>query len=250
MGERVLPAPRNPIHPSDASDSARSPEELARECLAVGGAAALDDFDLLALVLRPGIGYREAARVARSMLSGAGDLVSLAVYSSDELMAHAGLGEAKAASLIAAFELGRRLVAAPLEIGARISSPEDVRQHFAPLLAEARRESFHVLLLDGRHRLMRVERISLGTLTASLVHPREVFREAIRRAAAALVLVHNHPSGDPAPSAEDRRVTRRLCDAGGLLGIPVVDHVVVATGGYFSFSESEPDFRGGRASGG
>jgi DNA repair protein RadC len=101
------------------------------------------------------------------------------------------------------------------------------------------RESFHVLMLDGRHRLIALEEVSVGTLTASLVHPREVFRGAIRHAAASILLVHNHPSGDPSPSAEDRAVTERLYGAGELLGISVIDHVIVAAEGYFSFREAD-----------
>jgi DNA repair protein RadC len=112
-----------------------------------------------------------------------------------------------------------------------------VFRHFHPTLRDAPHERFLVVLLDGRHRLMRHEMVSQGTLTASLVHPREVFRPALRESAAALVLVHNHPSGDPAPSSEDREVTARLVRAGELLGIPVLDHVVVAERGYTSLRE-------------
>ena len=124
------------------------------------------------------------------------------------------------------------------------SFPRIVREehYFRPRLREFQRESFHVLLLDGRHRLIGLEAVSIGTLTASLVHPREVFREAIRRAAAAMLLVHNHPSGDPVPSIEDRDVTRRLQAAGELLGIRVLDHVIVAEEGYYSFREQDPSF--------
>jgi DNA repair protein RadC len=129
-----------------------------------------------------------------------------------------------------------------LERGQRIESPRDIQRHFRWRLRDWRRESFHVVLLDGRHRMMAVEAVSLGTLTASLVHPREVFREAIRRAAAAMLLVHNHPSGDPSPSQEDRDVTRRLEAAGELLGIRVLDHVIVAEDGYFSFRQQDPEF--------
>jgi DNA repair protein RadC len=149
-----------------------------------------------------------------------------------------GLGPAKAASLLAAFELARRLEEKPLEWGLPIRSPVDIHRHFQSRIRGAHRESFHVLLLDGRHRLIGEAEVSVGTLTASLVHPREVFREAICAAAAAVVLVHNHPSGDPSPSGEDRRVTERLVSAGGLLGIPVVDHLIIAEGGHFSFREA------------
>jgi DNA repair protein RadC len=149
----------------------------------------------------------------------------------------AGLGPAKSASLIAACEIGRRMATRRLEVGARIHGPADVHGHFFERLRDCNSERFHALLLDGRHRVMGEVLVSQGTLTASLVHPREVFRAAIRRAAAALVLVHNHPSGDPAPSAEDRQVTDRLVKAGELLGIRILDHVVVAERGYYSFSE-------------
>jgi DNA repair protein RadC len=139
--------------------------------------------------------------------------------------------------LVAACEIGRRLSTRRLDVGARIHGPADVHAHFFEWLRSCEREQFHAILLDGRHRVMGDVLVSQGTLTASLVHPREVFRSAIRRSAAALVLVHNHPSGDPTPSAEDRRVTERLVQAGELLGIRVIDHVVVAERGYRSFSE-------------
>ena len=126
----------------------------------------------------------------------------------------------------------------PLVRGEAIRSPQDVQRHFAPQFHGRPQESFHVLLLDARHRLMSAHEVSVGTLTASLVHPREVFREAIRQAAAALLLVHHHPSGDPSPSPEDRSVTERLTAAGHLLGIAVVDHVIVAEGGFFSFQQA------------
>jgi DNA repair protein RadC len=118
-----------------------------------------------------------------------------------------------------------------------IRSPSDVYRHFHPSLRDARQERFVVVLLDARQRVLRSEVISQGTLTASLVHPREVFRPALRDAAAALVLVHNHPSGDPTPSTEDREVTARLASAGEILGIRVVDHVVVAERGFCSLRE-------------
>jgi DNA repair protein RadC len=122
-------------------------------------------------------------------------------------------------------------------VGASIRSPADVYQHFYPSLRDARQERFVVILLDARHRVLRSEVVSQGTLTASLVHPREVFRPALRDAAAALVLVHNHPSGDPSPSAEDREVTASLVKAGEILGIQILDHVVVAERGFRSLRE-------------
>lgn len=162
----------------------------------------------------------------------------LSEATAEEIEDQAGLGPAKSASLRAALELGRRLESMPLARGRPIHSPIDVQRHFQPRLRDLKREAFHVLLIDGRHRLIREEEVSLGTLTASLVHPREVFRPAVRGAAAALLLVHNHPSGDPTPSAEDRAVSLRLRDAGELLGIQVLDHVIVSHGGFYSFREA------------
>jgi len=157
----------------------------------------------------------------------------------------------QSATLRASLELGRRLAARRLPAGHAIRGPADVFRHFHPHLRDAAHERFLVVLLDGRHRVMRQELISQGTLTASLVHPREVFRPALRGAAAALVLVHNHPSGDPTPSREDHEVTCRLVRAGEILGVPVLDHVVVAERGYRSLRDACPEAWGkeGDASG-
>jgi DNA repair protein RadC len=143
----------------------------------------------------------------------------------------------KGAGLEAALELGRRLATRRLRVGDAVLGPEDVFRHFHARLRDAPHERFLVLLLDGRHRVVREVVTSQGTLTASLVHPREVFRPALREAAAALILVHNHPSGDPAPSREDREVTVRLARAGEILGVPVLDHVIVAERGWASLRD-------------
>jgi len=203
---------------------------------------ALADHELLALVLRSGDRVRDASTIARAVLERFGGLRGLEMAAARDLERVPGLGPAKAASLRAALELAGRVMEEPLLRGAPIRSPADVQSHFRRSLCRRPRESFYVLLLDGRHRLISSEEVSVGTLTASLVHPREVFRDAIRSAAAAIVLVHNHPSGDPSPSAEDRSVTTRLREAGELLGIRVVDHVIVASSGYFSFREAGDEF--------
>jgi DNA repair protein RadC len=134
-------------------------------------------------------------------------------------------------------EIARRISSQPLERTARVDSSSVVHAHFGPLLASEKRESFHVLLLDSKNGLMAKSRISQGSLGASLVHPREAFRPAVMAAAAAVIFVHNHPSGDPSPSREDHEVTARLREAGTLMGIPVLDHVVVAARGYYSFAD-------------
>ena len=209
--------------------------ERPRERLLAHGASSLTNSELLAILLRTGARGRAATQLAQQLL--ANGLETLAQCAPGELAAIPGIGPAKAAGVLAAFELGRRLAAKPLQRGERIGSPEDVHRHFHARLRDAKAEEFHIVLLDARHRVLRSVLTSQGTLTASLVHPREVFRPALREAAAALVLVHNHPSGDPTPSSEDREITRRLARAGALLGVPVLDHVIVADRGYASLRE-------------
>jgi DNA repair protein RadC len=234
----LLPSPVS----VSTSVSTTSSTDRPRERLNQKGVRALADAELLALVLRTGDRKNDASTIARAALDRFGGLVGLAAATGPALEAMPGLGPAKSASLRAAIELARRILDEPLERGQPIRSPADVQRHFRGRLRDFQRESFHVLLLDGRHRLITTEEVSVGTLTASLVHPREVFRDAIRNAAAALVLVHNHPSGDPSPSIEDRSVTERLRSAGILLGIRVLDHVIVAKSGYFSFRETGKAF--------
>lgn len=153
------------------------------------------------------------------------------------LITLAGLGARQARRLAAAFELGRAVERSGRRSGVALSSPAEVYRLLAPELRGLDKETFHVLLLDTRHRLRGRARVSEGTLTASLVHPREVFGPALSRKAAAVVVVHNHPSGDPEPSAEDEAVTRRLLDAGRLLGIPLLDHVVLGDGAWVSLRQ-------------
>ena len=208
-----------------------------RERLAALGPHALSDAELLALLLRIGGHGSSALASARALLDLCGGLLGLARTSGRELARSRGVGPAKASSILAAVEIGRRLAALRLPQGQAIRGPEDVFRHYHPSLRHASQERFAVLLLDGRHRLLGEETISVGTLTASLVHPREVFRPALRACAAALILVHNHPSGDPSPSEEDRSVTERLARAGEILGVRVLDHVIVAERGWSSLRE-------------
>jgi DNA repair protein RadC len=211
--------------------------DAPRERLAGLGAEALSDAELVALLLRTGAARLSAREVAQALLRRHGGLRGLSRAVLPELRCQTGVAEAKAASLLAAFELGRRVASLRLRRGDPIRSPADVHRHFHPLLRDASHERFLVVLLDGRHRVIRPVLTSQGTLTASLVHPREVFAPALREPAAAVVLVHNHPSGDPTPSREDREITARLAAAGEILGIPVLDHVVVAEQGYVSLRE-------------
>jgi DNA repair protein RadC len=154
-----------------------------------------------------------------------------------ELKSLAGIGLAKAASIKAAFELGRRLSSGDISRPHRFQDSRGVAAYFRPQLLNLRKEIFVTVLLNGRHELIRETTVSEGCLTSSIVHPREAFRAAVRESAAAVLFVHNHPSGDPTPSVEDRRLTERLVEAGKILGIRVLDHVVVARRGYASLLE-------------
>lgn len=148
-----------------------------------------------------------------------------------------GLGPAKAAQIKAAIEFGRRLVAASPEERPKIRSPRDVFNLIGPGLRDEKREHFVALLLDTKNGVLRQKTVSIGDLSSSIVHPREVFLEAIRHSAASMIVAHNHPSGDPTPSPEDAAVTRRLQEAGELLGIELLDHIVIGDNRFVSLKE-------------
>lgn len=196
---------------------------------------------LIERVLRPRPSPRRIAisgRVGTRLLEAVGGLAGLARASAVELASHPGVGQAGADRLVAAIELGRRAASRAPVAGLPFRSPDDVDRYLRPLVRDLEVERFHVFCLDARHRLKRCDVVSIGTLTASLVHPREVFRIAVRESAAAILLAHNHPSGDPTPSVEDAAVTQRLSNVGRLVGVPVLDHVIVAGGGFYSFREA------------
>lgn len=198
------------------------------------GPRALSVRELLALLVGSGGKGGSALDVAGRILGDAGSMRRLAERNAEELAAVPGVGRATAARVVAALELGRRVGAAAHDDRVRIQGPADVHKRMGPLLRDLRQEEFHALLLDSQHRVVRDVVITRGILDASLIHPREVFRPAILESAAAVILVHNHPSGDPTPSAEDRAVTRQLRDAGRAMGIPVLDHVIVGDGKWAS----------------
>jgi len=171
------------------------------------------------------------------MVSG-GSLRGLAARPSAELLRMRGVGPAKAARLLAAFELATRLTQESRPPVPRIREPADVSRLMGPRLRDLPVEEFHLLALDSQSQVLRDVLITRGLLNSSLVHPREVFRAAIAEAAAGIIVVHNHPSGDPTPSAEDRAVTRQLAEAGRLLDLPVYDHVIVAGDRFVSFAST------------
>ncbi len=213
-------------------------EERPWERMAAAGPEALSSAELVALVLAAGRPGGSGLALASGLLRRFGSVRALAARSLGELTAEPGIGSARAAALVAALELGRRMAETRLLPGARLGSSGDVFHHYHLRLRDLKRERFLALLLDGKHRLLGEVLVSEGTLTASLVHPREAFAPAIRESAAALVFVHNHPSGDPSPSPEDLELTRRLVAVGELVGIQVLDHVVVGDGRHHSFADA------------
>lgn len=210
-------------------------EERPRERLARHGAAALSNRELLALLVGTGARRLSALDLAERLI-GSG-LRDLAGRSLSELEGERGLGRAKAARLLAALELGARVASEGREAAPAFRAPEESARYLLPRYGSRPVETFGLLALDVRHRLKREAVISVGCLTSSLVHPREVFQEAVVSRAAALVLFHNHPSGDPEPSAEDISLTRRLASAGTLMGIEVLDHLVLGAGRYVSLKQ-------------
>jgi DNA repair protein RadC len=213
--------------------------ERPRERLKGLGPQALSAAELLAIVLGSGTGTASALTVAQSVLGRAsGSLRRLATLPVAALTSVSGVGPARAVAIHAALELGRRLADEGRDEGAPIRAPRDVYHAYVGRLQDLPVEEFHVAVLDAQHRLERDILVTRGILNSSLVHPREVFREAIAERAAAIVLVHNHPSGDPTPSPDDRAVTEQLVAAGRLLDIPVHDHEIVGRGRFVSFAEA------------
>ncbi len=211
--------------------------ERPREKLVAMGARSLNDSELLAILLRTGNRNESAVALAQRLLATFGGIPGLSRALVAELSRVKGIGMAKGAQILAALELGRRLSERSLIPEESIRSGESVYRLLGPRLREERRESFWVLLLDTKHRLKRMEKISEGTLSMTPVHPREAFSPAVRESASAVIFVHNHPSGDPEPSPEDWSLTSRLVECGTLLGVRVLDHIVTGDHAYVSLRE-------------
>ncbi len=222
------------------------PHERPRERFRALGPTALRTAELLAILASSGTGGRSALEIAESLYDRFGrSLRRLGSAPGTQLMAVPGIGEARAVAIQAALELGRRAAEEVRHDDDRVATPRDVYRRFELRLRDLRQEEFHVLLLNTQNAVMREVMVTRGILDASVVHPREVFAPALSEAAAAVILIHNHPSGDPTPSPADREVTRQLVEAGRLLGIPVRDHVIVGNGRFASFLDlgyiSNPD---------
>ena len=211
-----------------------------REKMAANGAAVLTDAELIAILLRTGTAEKSAIDIASEMTADGGLYKRLAgITRLNELTNIKGLGQAKAATVLAALEIGRRIASAkPIE-KIHLSCPQDVADFLMPRLRYAAKEQFVVILLNNKNKVIGTEVVSEGSLSSSIVHPREVFAPAILHHAAAIMVAHNHPSGDPKPSIEDEEVTRQLLRSGKVLGIPMIDHVIIGDGNYYSFLENE-----------
>lgn len=211
-----------------------------REKMAANGAAVLTDAELIAILLRTGTAEKSAIDIASEMTADGGLYKRLAgITRLNELTNIKGLGQAKAATVLAALEIGRRIASAkPIE-KIHLSCPQDVADFLMPRLRYAAKEQFVVILLNNKNKVIGTEVVSEGSLSSSIVHPREVFAPAILHHAAAIMVAHNHPSGDPKPSIEDEEVTRLLLRSGKVLGIPMIDHVIIGDGNYYSFLENE-----------
>lgn len=212
-------------------------DERPREKLLNHGPESLSDAELLTILIRQGSGNNSAFDLAKRILHDAHNLHGVAAMSAVELMRMKGIGEAKAVELLAAFEVGRRLEARQDAEKIVVRSPDDVAKIMIPRLRDLTTEEFHVLVLDAQNGVRKEVKLTSGTLNASLVHPREVFKVAIDHRAAAIVVVHNHPSGNLEPSREDIDITCQLVEAGKTIGIPVHDHLIVSATGYTSMAE-------------
>lgn len=214
------------------------PSDRPREKMAACGAQALTDAELLAVLLRTGTQEKSALAIAGEMTAEGGLYNRLAgITRLSELMHIKGLGQAKAAAVLAALEIGRRIASARPLTRVHIASPQQGADYLMPRLRYATKEQFVAVMLNSKNKVIATEVISEGTLTGSLVHAREVFTPALLHHAAAVIVAHNHPSGDPQPSDEDRQVTRMLAEAGKTLGIPLLDHLIIGDGAYYSFQE-------------
>jgi len=213
-------------------------DERPREKMISMGRERLSSSELLAILLRTGTRDKTALALAEEVLGfEGGGLKSLAERTPEELASINGIGRAKACQIMAAVELGARIAAAPKMERIRITGTKDAVDVCMERMRYYKKEFFNVLLINAKGELMAMENVSVGDIRSSIVNPREAFNSAVRKSALAVVFVHNHPSGDPTPSREDRDVTKRLCEAGDILGIKVLDHIIIGDGDFTSFRE-------------
>lgn len=215
-----------------------APHDRPREKLQRLGAGALGDNELVAIVLGSGSRGCGALELANRLLERAGGLHGLTRAALGELHLVSGVGDARAAQILAAVELGRRTLVRGITERPRLKTPRELASYLLPQYGAAAVEQFGIVMLDTKHRIIRIKVVSIGSLDTTVVHPREVFREATSASAAAIVLFHNHPSGDPTPSSDDLALTTRMVNAGEVMGIDVLDHLVLADQRYYSLVEA------------
>src|SRR3954468_8244039 len=215
-----------------------APHDRPREKLERLGAAALGDNELVAVVLGSGSRELDALALANRLLEQSGGLHGLTRTGMGALRHVGGIGQARAAQVLAAVELGRRTLVRGGDEPPPLNSPRHLAAYLLPLYGAHAVEQFGIVMLDTKHRVIRTKIVSVGSLDTTVVHPREVFREAASASAAAIVLFHNHPSGDPAPSQDDVALTTRMVGAGDIMGIDVVDHLILSDQRYYSMLES------------
>ena len=215
-----------------------APHDRPREKLERLGSSALGDNELLALVLGSGSRGHDVLDLSNIVLEQCGGLHGLTRAAAADLRRIAGVGSARAAQVLAAVELGRRTLVRTHADRPILNTPRQLASYLLPQYGSRPVEQFGIVLLDTKHRLLHIKLVSTGSLDSTVAHPREVFREAIAGRAAAIVLFHNHPSGDPRPSADDVALTVQLADAGQVVGIDVLDHLILADQRYYSFTEA------------
>lgn len=213
-------------------------DDRPREKLLIRGVQNLSDAELLAILLRTGTKGKSVIQIAQELVSKYQNLAVMSSLSPAALKQGTGIGNDKAAALISAFEISRRVsFENKLIFDKKITSPQDLADYFIPLLRDETKERFLVVCLNSANKIIRYEVISIGNLNSSIVHPREIFKVAIENNSANIILLHNHPSGNPEPSNEDIAVTRKLVDAGKIMDIQVFDHLIIAGSKYISFVE-------------
>lgn len=215
-----------------------APQDRPREKLARAGVSALGDNELVAILLGTGTMRHGALAVAQEVLALAGGVGGLPQLALDDLLRVSGVGRPRAARLLAAVELGRRALSHQGRERPQLKTPRDLGHYLLPLYGGHREERFGIVMLDAKHRVIRSQTISIGTLDASIAHPRDIFRAATAASAFCIALFHNHPSGDPLPSRDDVELTTRMVAAGDLMDIKVVDHIILGAGRFFSFRQA------------
>jgi DNA repair protein RadC len=215
-----------------------APDDQPREKMMAKGKAALSNAELLAILLRTGKEGQSAVDVARSLLDSAdNNLITLSNLSLDDLMQHKGIGEAKAITIMAALELGKRRRGAEANLPAEVKDSKDSYERFLPFIDDIRQEHFLVMYLNQSNHALKVECISNGGTTHVIADPKIIFKNALNLNATCIILGHNHPSGNPRPSEDDRQLTKKLVAAGKLLDIIVIDHIIIGNERYYSFRD-------------